>query len=75
MGLIDLASSNSLWRGIDYYQSKNVNPSMIAGVKEELGIVVKVKDRRYHKHPGVLFLFVQFAPSAEWVNAAVVLVS
>lgn len=24
MGLIDLASSNSLWRGIDYYQSKNV---------------------------------------------------
>ena len=25
MGLIDLASSNSLWRGIDYYQSKKVN--------------------------------------------------
>ena len=24
MGLIDLASSNSLWRGVDYYQSKNV---------------------------------------------------
>jgi len=24
MGLIDLASSNSLCRGIDYYQSKNV---------------------------------------------------
>lgn len=25
MGLIDLASGNSLWRGIDYYQSKKVN--------------------------------------------------
>ena len=24
MGLIDLASGNSLWRGIDYYQSKKV---------------------------------------------------
>lgn len=24
MGLIDLASSNSLWRGVDYYQSNNV---------------------------------------------------
>ena len=25
MGLLDLASGNSLWRGIDYYQSKKVN--------------------------------------------------
>ena len=25
IGLIDLASGNSLWRGIDYYQSKKVN--------------------------------------------------
>ena len=25
LGLIDLASGNSLWRGIDYYQSKKVN--------------------------------------------------
>ena len=24
MALIDLASSNSLWRGIDYYQSNKV---------------------------------------------------
>ena len=30
------------------YHNLNVNPSMIADVREELGIVVKVKDRRYN---------------------------
>jgi len=55
MGLIDLASSNSLWRGIDYYQSKNVKKikkinndeydSIVSG-KEEYNVHIDIKHPR-----------------------------
>ena len=48
MGLIDLASGNSLWRGIDYYEEKRV--SLINQVNENTieSEVLGRNDKLYH---------------------------
>jgi len=54
MGLIDLASSNSLWRGIDYYQSKNVKKIKKISDDEYDSIVSGTKEYNVHidiNHP------------------------
>lgn len=54
MGLIDLASSNSLWRGIDYYQSKNVKKIKKISDDEYNSIVSGTEEYNVHidiKHP------------------------
>ena len=54
MGLIDLASSNSLWRGIDYYQSKNVKKIKKISDDEYNSIVSGTGEYNVHidiKHP------------------------
>lgn len=54
MGLIDLASSNSLWRGIDYYQSKNVKKIKKISDDEYNSIVSGTEEYNVHidiNHP------------------------
>ena len=54
MGLIDLASSNSLWRGIDYYQSKNVKKIKKISDAEYNSIVSGTEEYNVHidiNHP------------------------
>ena len=54
MGLIDLASSNSLWRGIDYYQSKNVKKIKKISDDEYNAIVSGTEEYNVHidiNHP------------------------
>ena len=54
MGLIDLASSNSLWRGIDYYQSKNVKKIKKINDDEYNSIVSGTEEYNVHidiNHP------------------------
>ena len=54
MGLIDLASSNSLWRGIDYYQSKNVKKIKKISDDEYNSIVSGTEEYNVHidiSHP------------------------
>ena len=54
MGLIDLASSNSLWRGIDYYQSKNVKKIKKVSDDEYNSIVSGTEEYNVHidiNHP------------------------
>ena len=54
MGLIDLASSNSLWRGIDYYQSKNVKKIKKISEDEYNSIVSGTEEYNVHidiNHP------------------------
>ena len=54
MGLIDLASSNSLWRGIDYYQSKNVKKNKKISDDEYNSIVSGTEEYNVHidiNHP------------------------
>ena len=54
MGLIDLASSNSLWRGFDYYQSKNVKKIKKIRDDEYNSIVSGTEEYNVHidmKHP------------------------
>ena len=54
MGFIDLASSNSLWRGIDYYQSKNVKKIYKISDNEYNSIVSGTEDYNVHidiNHP------------------------
>ena len=54
MGLIDLASSNSLWRGVDYYQSKNVKKIKKIGDGEYNSIVSGTEEYNVHidiNHP------------------------
>ncbi len=54
MGLIDLASSNSLWRGVDYYQSKNVKKIKKISDDEYNSIVSGTEEYNVHidiNHP------------------------
>lgn len=54
MGLIDLASSNSLWRGVDYYQSKNVKKIKKISDNEYNSIVSGTEEYNVHidiNHP------------------------
>ena len=54
MGLIDLASSNSLWRGVDYYQSKNVKKIKKINDDEYNSIVSGTEEYNVHidiNHP------------------------
>ena len=54
MGLIDLASSNSLWRGIDYYRSKNVKKIKKISDDEYNSIVSGTEEYNVHidiNHP------------------------
>ena len=54
MGLIDLASSNSLWRGIDYYQSKKVKKIKKISDDEYNSIVSGTEEYNVHidiNHP------------------------
>lgn len=54
MGLIDLTSSNSLWRGIDYYQSKNVKKIKKINDDEYNSIVSGTEEYNVHidiNHP------------------------
>ena len=54
MGLIDLASSNSLWRGVDYYQSKNVKKIKKISEDEYNSIVSGTEEYNVHidiNHP------------------------
>lgn len=54
MGLIDLASSNSLWSGIDYYQSKNVKKIKKISDDEYNSIVSGTEEYNVHidiNHP------------------------
>ena len=54
MGLIDLASSNSLWRGVDYYQSKNVKKIKKISDAEYNSIVSGTEEYNVHidiNHP------------------------
>ena len=54
MGFIDLASSNSLCRGIDYYQSKNVKKIKKISDNEYNSIVSGTEDYNVHidiNHP------------------------
>ena len=54
MGLLDLASSNSLWRGIDYYQSKNVKKIKKISDDEYNSIVSGTEEYNVHidiNHP------------------------
>ena len=48
MGLIDLASSNSLWRGVDYYQSKNVKKIKKISDNEYNSIVSGTEEYNVH---------------------------
>ena len=48
MGLIDLASSNSLWRGVDYYQSKNVKNIKKISDDEYNSIVSGTEEYKVH---------------------------
>ncbi len=47
MGLIELASGNSVWRGIDYYHDKKVVSWEKAGPDSYKGIVSGSGDNRY----------------------------
>jgi uncharacterized Zn finger protein len=54
MGLIDLASSNSIWRGIGYYQSKNVKKIKKISDDEYNSIVSGTEEYNVHidiNHP------------------------
>ena len=54
MALIDLASSNSVWRGIDYYQSKNVKKIKKISDDEYNSIVSGTEEYNVHidiNHP------------------------
>lgn len=54
MGLIDLASSNSLWKGVDYYQSKNVKKIKKISDDEYNSIVSGTEEYNVHidiNHP------------------------
>ena len=54
MGLINLASSNSLWRGVDYYQSKNVKKIKKISDDEYNSIVSGTEEYNVHidiNHP------------------------
>ena len=54
MGLIDLASGNSLWRGVDYYQSKNVKKIKKINDDEYNSIVSGTEEYNVHidiNHP------------------------
>ena len=54
MGLIDLASSNSLWRGVDYYKSKNVKKIKKISDDEYNSIVSGTEEYNVHidiNHP------------------------
>ena len=48
MGLIDLASGNSLWRGMEYYEGKKVVSVKQTGESEYEGIVNGSSQEPYH---------------------------
>ncbi len=50
MGFIDVASNNSLWRGIDYYNDKKVISWESTGENTYSGLVEGSGDNRYQVH-------------------------
>ncbi len=50
MGLIELASGNSVWRGMDYYEAKRVLTWVKSGQYIYDGIVSGSEEKVYHVH-------------------------
>lgn len=50
MGLIELASRNSVWRGMDYYKAKRVLTWVKSGQYIYDGIVSESEEKVYHVH-------------------------
>ena len=50
MGLIELASGNSVWRGMDYYEEKRVLTWVKSGQYIYDGIVSGSEEKAYHVH-------------------------
>ena len=50
MGLIELASGNSVWRGMDYYEAKRVMTWVKSGQYIYDGIVSGNEGKVYHVH-------------------------
>lgn len=50
MGLIELASRNSVWRGMDYYEAKRVLTWVKSGQYIYDGIVSGSEEKVYHVH-------------------------